>query len=661
MTMNDIATTNQAPKFPPSLSGGKGGSIPAIPSPKTNHFSGAAILRALLLVIFLQLYSLTTYAGYRVTIDLQNTRQNRVAVKVESPELQQNYAIYRIPVSQEANNGGAKLEELAAYDQNGKHLKYELIDNSAIMIYEVNRYVRLEYYVTGKETNGGNKATLSHIQPDNQFFLLNRNGFFGYFEGYETEPVTLFIHKPKELFGATNLQRQDNSTDTLDIFTKPPQSLLHENLIMYARPDTFSFRASGTAFTIAVYSETGAHKARDLYYILKPVVQSVSRFWATGNGNSHATADTAGMALPVKQYAFLFYFTKNDRSAALNMNDYGGLMCSATSSFYALPEINYSPNLYRLLQRMAAHELTHLFLPNLLHTNLSERPLGNEKLQTRHLWLYEGATEYIALLTLLRGGLLEEDDFWEEMSKKAAAAQLYPAMSMTEVSSNLNRKSKYRAWFPNFYYRGALAALLFDVQLAEASENRLNLRLLLKELMNLPQGNIYPDETLPDTITAHSNPQAGQFIRQYIDGKEKLSYTKLLSAIGMNYYPEMTEPFATFGQFWLFPNYKAKAMQFVHIGKEPFGLREGDLLAALNDNPVTIGNFDQYKHLIYRPNIDQPLQVTIRRPRMGQSFTFSATPYVTPKTTQHAIRQNKQATGKALQRKAWVLYERVGE
>jgi len=92
-----------------------------------------------------------------------------------------------------------------------------------------------------------------------------------------------------------------------------------------------------------------------------------------------------------------------------------------------------------------------------------------------------------------------------------------------------------------------------------------------------------------------------------------------------------------------------------------FGLQEGDLLAALNDDPVTIGNFNQYKHLIYRPNIDQPLQITIRRQRLGQSFTFSATPYVTPKTTQHAIRQTKNATAKALQRKAWVLYERAEE
>ncbi|OWY23410.1 hypothetical protein C7N43_03380 [Sphingobacteriales bacterium UPWRP_1] len=603
------------------------------------------------------------FAGYKINIDLQHNQGNRVAVQVESPQLQQNYAIYHIPVNREPNPA-AKLtdwiSELAAYDSNGKHLKYELLDNSSVMIYEVNNYVRLEYFVTENEKNGGNKATLSHIQPDNRFFLLNRNGFFGYFEGYETEPVELVIHKPKELFGATNLQRQ-NSTDTLDVFTKPPQSLLHENLIMYALPDTFRFTVMGSSFTIAVFSETGAHKARDLYYILKPVVQGVSRFWAPNSGNNKPGTDTAGVALPVKQYTFLFYFTKNDRSSALNMNDYGGLMCSATSSFYALPEINYSPNLYRLLQRMAAHELMHLFLPNLLHTNLSERPLGNEKMQTRHLWLYEGVTEYFALLVLLQNGLMEEADFWEEISKKAGAAQQYPALSMTEASQNLGRKSKYNLWYANFYYRGALAALLLDIQLAEDTQNNGNLRIILSGLMNLPDGKVYPDEILLDTIMAKCGKQAATFIQQYIAGKENLPYSRILAAIGMNYYPEITEPFATFGQFWVVPNYKAKAMQFRNIGKEPFGLQEGDLLAALNDDPVTIGNFNQYKHLIYRPNIDQPLQITIRRQRLGQSFTFSATPYVTPKTTQHAIRQTKNATAKALQRKAWVLYERAEE
>ncbi len=617
-----------------------------------NRYSLAKTFLALLFSWLLCPYS--GHANYTITIDLIHTEQNKVAVTVESPPIKQNFAIYRIPAgtTEGRTNLTDWMEDLAVYDSNGKYLKYELIDNSAILIYEVNQYIKLTYKVIGNHLATGNKAMLSHIQPENNFFLLNRNGFFGYFEGYEEEEAVLNVLKPKGLYGATNLQRQSPSqSDTLDVFTKPPKDLLHENLILYARPDTFRFRSSGAEFTIAVYSETGAVIARDLYYILKPVVAAVNRFLVPEN-----QPDSLHSNLPISNYTFLFYFAKQDSGTDLNLSEYGGLMCSATSSFYALPETTYSPSLYRLVQRMVSHELMHLFLPHLLHTDRSARAVNDAQL-TQHLWLYEGATEYFALLLLLRNGLITEDDFWDEISKKIEVADKYPPMSMTEVSENLHKKSKFRYWYPNFYHHGALVAMFLDIELAQLSNNTQSLRQRL--LYMSKQGeSVYNDLTFLDTLVALSHPQIKQYVNRYIEGKETLPLEAGFEKIGIRYSPTLTEPFATFGQFWVVPDYKASKMKFIRLTNDRFGLQEGDYLISLNDIPITIGNFTKHKHLIYHPPIGVPLNLVVRRKRTDQIHSFSTNPWVMPKTYKFAIRQLLETSNTQRDLRNWVLYEK---
>jgi len=611
-------------------------------------------------VCFVPLFCFTTvpvalYANYTITIDLIHTDADKITVTVESPELKQNYAIYRIPAgtSEGQSNLTDWIEELAVYDSNGKYLKYELIDNSAILIYEVSQTIRLTYKVVANHVNNSNKAVLSHIQPENNFFLLNRNGFFGYFEGYEDEQAVLNILKPKDLYGATNLKRiPDNPSDTLDVFIKPQKDLLHENLILYARPDTFSFHYAGVRFKIAVYSEKKAIISRDLYYILKPVVAAVNRFLTMDN-----RLDTVKTGLPVSEYTFLFYFTEKSNITELNLSEYGGLMCSATSSFYALPEITYSPNLYRLVQRMVSHELMHLFLPHLLHTDRSARAVNGAEL-TRHLWLYEGVTEYFALLLLLQNELITEEDFWEEISKKIEAADLFPAMSMTEVSENLHKKNKFRYWYPNFYHQGALVALFLDLELAALSNNKQSLRQLLLK-MSKQEESVFNDLTLLDTLVDLSYPQIKQFVNSYITGKQILPLTEGFEKIGVRYFPSITEPFTTFGQFWVVPDYKAKKMKFIRISNDRFGLHEGDYLISLNDIPISISNFSAHKHLIYRPPIGVPLNLVVKRKRTEQIHTFSTNPWVTSKTSKFAIRQNPDLNEEQKSRRQWLLYEKT--
>ena len=75
----------------------------------------------------------------------------------------------------------------------------------------------------------------------------------------------------------------------------------------------------------------------------------------------------------------------------------GGALEHGNSSFYVLPDFGDS-TFTSMIKRVALHEFMHIFTP----LNLHSEQIGNfdyvEPKMSKHLWLYEGVTEYFANL-----------------------------------------------------------------------------------------------------------------------------------------------------------------------------------------------------------------------------------------------------------------------
>ncbi len=539
-----------------------------------------------------------TFNGYQLNIDLLNVENNKVKVQVITPKNNKENLTYIIPISSyggyEATNLKQWIENFTAYDQNNNPLPIKYVSSNGIEISYASKLHHIEYWIKNNTESKTYQSGLPHIRP-NENYLLNHCGFFGYLLEYPEVPFEVSITKPAHLHGATSLPLQTSADKQTDQFRVNNYLDLFQNPIMYAEADTMSFTIGDTRLHIHTYSESGAISSRDVYYHLKPLCKAVDNFLEEW---------------PVKDYHFVLYFAKRPKGDERNLAQYGGLMC-ASSSFYVMPEIKNAPRLKKVLQRVAAHELLHLLAPYSLHSeNVAYFGLADADM-TQHLWLYEGATEYLSLLMLTQNGLLSKGDFFEELSKKIRLAEQYPPISLTKMSKQIF-KPKNQSQYKNLYYRGMLVAFMLDVELRDLSNNEWSLPKVIKQLAaKYGHDTFFEEEELFKEINALTQLNLDAFVEQYIHKKGKLPYNKYCQKMGMRYEEKVVEKVGSFGKFTLWPDFKRGLMTFKNVGNNALNIQKGDVLLTLNNTPITPGNFEEYKHLIFKPVLGKSITLIV--------------------------------------------------
>ena len=125
-----------------------------------------------------------------------------------------------------------------------------------------------------------------------------------------------------------------------------------------------------------------------------------------------------------------------------------GALEHGNSSFYVLPDFG-DTTFTSMIKRVALHEFMHIFTP----LNLHSEHIGNfdyvEPKMSKHLWLYEGVTEYFANLILLQSNLISEREFFgQRMSRKivivrrcsARSEPFFMAVKRTVQTKKKNKK-----------------------------------------------------------------------------------------------------------------------------------------------------------------------------------------------------------------------------
>lgn len=525
--------------------------------------------------------------GYRVQLDLTAAADDQVRVVVHTPRVPEAQATYVVPAivpgTYSRDNYGRFVRNFRALDKKGRALPAQQLEPGVFRIEQARKLARLEYAVD--DTWDVPQDSTFIFQPAGtsfeagRRFVLNQFALYGYLEGHKMEPYEVTVTKPADLYGATALPTRRPSA-TQDVFTAPDYVTLADGPVLYSRPDTASFRSGGATIRFAVASETGLVQARQVARYLRPTAGALAKFFGE---------------MPVDHYQFLFYFADPKTSAVKPKDGKYGALEHSYSSLYFLPETADSVQLKKLVLNVAAHEFLHVLTP----LNVHSREIGEFDFRTpnmsRHLWLYEGATEYFAHLSQLRAGLISPDEFRQTMRQKIAAAQRYPSVSFTEMSRNV-LAPPYKAMYENVYQKGALLAFLLDIRLQELSQGRQSLRdVVLKLREKYGPTRSFDDEQLIPEIVALTHPEVQQFFARYVVGQEPLPLEEYLGKIGWHYAAASIKTERGYGQFGL--RYNPEKNQFVVANTAPernaFGLQPGDAILAANGTAVTMENAQQ--------------------------------------------------------------------
>lgn len=523
---------------------------------------------------------------YNVTVDLANAQNDRVQVTVQAPAITRNDIVYNmpkiVPGTYSVSDFGKFVNNFKAYNAKGDTLAVERLDTNRWKISNATQLDRITYWVD--DTFDAPKREDVVFEPggtnieEGKNFLINPFGFIGYFDDLKQVPYTLNIIKPEGFYGSTPLVAAA-TTDKQDTFELPNYVELADSPLMYNRPDTTIIDLGGTDVLVSVYSPSGRVTSGPIAANVKSILEAQRSY--------------LGGTLPVDKYAFLIYVPER-----VGKSGSFGALEHSYSSVYFLPEMP-EEQFSSTIRDVAAHEFFHIVTPLNVHSEeIGNFDFINPKM-SKHLWLYEGVTEYFATHVQLYEGLYDMETFLDKIRDYILTSKTYynDTLPFTEMSANV--LDKYANEYGNVYQKGALIGMVLDVRLRELSQGKYSLRDLMLDLSKTyGKENAFKDDELFDKITELTYPEIRDFFARYVEGSEPLPLEETFRKVGILYQPKGQQEIISYGSFA--PGYDegtgkikvADTTDMDAFGRK-IGFRNNDLLLAFNGTEITPANIRQ--------------------------------------------------------------------
>ena len=607
---------------------------------------------------------------YQYTVDLTQVVDDKVFVELLSPKITESevkfYLPKIVPGTYAIADYGRFVSDFKALDKKGKDLPHERVDDNTWTIKNASRLQKITYWVSDSydtELSGPSifQPAGTNIEEDKNF-VLNTSGFFGYFENMKETPIVLNVIRTGDLYGSTALipektgepltkvkLEKGSSVEAkrVDSYLVDDYDKLIDSPLMYSAPDTAVIRVGNTEVLIGSYSPTGKISAKEIASSVKEVLMAQKEY--------------LGGELPVEKYAFILYFT------AEPVTSYGALEHS-TSSLYFLPEAPID-QINQNLRDMAAHEFFHIITPLTIHSEEIHNFDFNNPKMSKHLWLYEGVTEYFASNMQVKYGLITPDDYLDVLREKILTAETFKdTVPFTDISKLA--LAEYKDQYYNVYQKGALIGMCLDIKLRQLSKGEYGMQNLVRDLSKkYGKSKPFEDEKLFDEITAMTYPEIGEFLNRYVGGPEKLPIKEMFELVGVNYIEKFISPELSLGL-------ESQAVTITQIDNSPklaiadttalnnqgkaLGFKNGDVIVKINGDSIPYNN--EFRDFIGRQQqsleAGKKLSYTVlRKNEKGemQEVELAANTIIVDREVRHLLGMNDQATPEQLSlRNSWI-------
>lgn len=584
----------------------------------------------LFLLSFILIAQISIGQTYQYHLDLTKTMDDKLQVELKNPPLEGKSVVFylpkTVPGTYSTDNYGKFVEQLEAFDKNGKPLKVTRLDDNSWRIYKAKRVKKVTYWVNDSfDEVKGDKPIFepagSNIEKDENY-VINTHCFFGYFENRKQLPYDVTITHQPNLVATTSMIDTDPSA-TVDKFETTTYNLLVDSPIMYAKPNNASIKIGDSEVVIGVYSPNNLVSADFLAENLKKLL----------------TAQTSYIGkMPVKKYAFIVYLTDKP-----SLSGSQGALEHSFSSFYYLGEVAGEAALPMIMD-VSAHEFFHILTPLNTHAEEIHYFDFNDPKMSEHLWLYEGSTEYHAHLAQTRYGLKSRQDFYDEMSQKITRSKTAfdDSMPFTEMSKHV-LEEKYEPQYGNVYQKGALISMGLDLILRKNSDGAYGIINLINDLSDV-YGSEKPfkDGELFDQIEKMTSKEVRTYLDKYVAGSEPLPLEEMLSWVGVSLYPEKVsaDSTVTIGSVRIGLNADRQLIIADNSGMNEFGKQmgyeNGDILMAINGKEITLQTFRMLIEELNETAVaGTPLTITVGRDVDGEVKVMD----LSAPTTKIAVKQ----------------------
>lgn len=467
-------------------------------------------------------YGQTKHIEYRYETSIKNRVDDKLSVRLKITGFSEDTLTYCfpkiVPGIYGAMNFGQYISSFEVCDKKGKKLKTEQTNLNSWKIYDAKRIASVSYQVDDaweafdeKMEYGFYRSAASSFSDSS--LVITPNSLFGYFRGHINHPVKVSIQKGINLYPATSLKKTIKPNQ--DLFTADNYHQLVDNPILYSIPDTTMIYLPGISVEVACYSTSGKRISKDIAEYIRPLLIGQTKY--------------LNNKLPVDRYTFLIY-----HSLAKNSNHLIGDGLEHSNStlillYMPLDIQTIKQNVYGI----ASHEFFHTLMPLGLHSHEIENYDYNDPKFSKHLWLYEGMTEYFTMHMPVKTGLKTEKEFLNAVAEKMAAMEEFnPNLAITDLSLHpMEMQDEYY----NVYLKGALINLCMDIKLRELSGGKYGVKDLVLQLTErYGQGKPFEDNKLfAEIVSMTGYKELEAFIVKYIEGTEVLPLEEMLLKVGL--------------------------------------------------------------------------------------------------------------------------------
>tara|TARA_R110000868_G_scaffold13836_4_gene64316 strand:+ start:1565 stop:3433 length:1869 start_codon:yes stop_codon:yes gene_type:complete len=557
-----------------------------------------------------------------VSIDLVNVNDDKVLVSINpgafSTDEVSFYIPKTVPGTYSTDNYGKYIESFKAFDYKGGELQVSKSDDNTWNISNGKTLDRISYYVNDTydtEDEVEDKVfspSGTNILKDEDF-MLNLHGFVGYFKDLKEIPYELSIMHSANLKATTSLYKKQNVAENaeVDTFIASRYFEVTDNPILYAKSDIASFEVNGITVHLSVYSPNNIYTAASLKERMLKMMTAQKTFLGAVNST--------------KQYNILLYLSQGEKDAT----GYGALE-HHTSTVVVLPEQMDKERLEQAMVDVVSHEFFHIVTPLSVHSEEIQYFDFNDPKMSKHLWMYEGTTEYFANLFQIQQGLIDDADFYKRIMDKINNSKRYDdAMSFTLMSQNI-LEDPYKDNYANVYEKGTLINMALDITLRELSNGEKSVLWLLKELSKKYGDKVpFKDDALIGEIVAMTYPQIGEFFETHVVGDKPINYDEYLSKVGLEIGSEEEESgYFLMGQIpYIDVDQSNDNAIFIREGIElnsfliDLGAQGGDIIKSIDGTEINLESI--------RPIIGQSFgwspekEITMVVTRDGEEYTLT--------------------------------------
>jgi predicted metalloprotease with PDZ domain len=277
------------------------------------------------------------------------------------------------------------------------------------------------------------------------------------------------------------------------------------------------FDEGGGHYRVIVDAESGDYDMEKITAMLHKIV---------------AAATTWMDDRPFDNYMFLYHFPRGPG---------GGGMEHAYSTAIAL-NADVLAKAPEALASVTAHEFFHLWNVKRIRPQTLEPVDYTRANYTRALWFSEGCTSTAADFIQLRGGLLDEPHFEQELASGIGELERRPAhLTQSAEESSLDAWLEGDAYYRrpersiSYYNKGELLGITLDLAVRDASHGQASLREVFQWMNKnyAKKGLFFPDSGVREAAEAVSHADLGWFFAKYVSGTAEIPWNDFFRSVGL--------------------------------------------------------------------------------------------------------------------------------